>query len=162
MSNGTEGMNEKAVSKHTTESVSALSTSDAESKTEQDCSSMRAIDQDIPNGESGTNHNVSIGPEEPLQHDTSVGRQGPVMSGGSMQSRTRPPALSSVEFGDSAKADGTRNSLDTMTPHSLPAALGSESHRPDAAPDRADVASDETPRNGVANGLKKLRHTLRS
>eukprot|EP00291_Cryptomonas_curvata_P003428 CAMPEP_0172181512 /NCGR_PEP_ID=MMETSP1050-20130122/17860_1 /TAXON_ID=233186 /ORGANISM="Cryptomonas curvata, Strain CCAP979/52" /LENGTH=489 /DNA_ID=CAMNT_0012854805 /DNA_START=195 /DNA_END=1662 /DNA_ORIENTATION=- len=155
MSNGTQGINDVAASKLTTESVShALSTCDAESKTEHEHGSTRAIDRDIPNGDSGTNHDTEA---KPLQHVTSVGRQGP---SGSMQSRTRPPALSKVEFGDCAKADGIRSSLDTITPHSLTSALSPESHRSDGVPDRMDVAPEENPRNGMSNGLKKLRHTL--
>ena len=158
MSNGTEGINVASI--HTTESVShALSTCDAEYKTEHEHGTTRAIDRDIPNGDSGTNCDSAA---RPLQHVTSVGRQGPVLGGGSMQSRPRPPALSKTEFGDCANTDGTRSSLDSITPHSLTSALGPESQRSDVVPDKLDVAPEENARNGMSNGLKKLRHTLRS
>jgi hypothetical protein len=148
-------MKDLAVSKTTTESVShAHSNSGAETKTEHENSTMRLIDRDISNGDSGANHDISFGSAKPLQHVPSIGRQDPVLGGGSIKSRTRPPALSRV---DSAKADGTRSSLDTTSPHSLTSALG-----PDVAPDRLDVASEDNHRNGMSNGLKKLRHTLRS
>ncbi len=94
--------------------------------------------------------------------DAEYSAQGPVMGGASMQSRTRPPPLSRVDFGDCVKADGTRNSLDAISPLSRTSALGPESYRSDVAPDRLDAAPEENPRNGMSNGLKKLRHTLRS
>jgi hypothetical protein len=157
-------MNGKAMSQNTVlESVNhARSTTSAESKPEHDYSTIRAIDQDIPNGDPANHDSSFTGMSDPLQHVTSVGRQGPVLGDGSMQSRTRPPPLSRAEFGDCAKSDGTRKSLDTVTPHSLPPALQPELCRSDLVPERPDVTSDDNPRNGMSNGLKKLRHTLRS
>ena len=63
----------------------------------------------------------------------------------------------SASIGRNVK-DGTRNSLDSLVPQSLPPALEPELG---TASERPEVPVDETPKAGMSNGLKKLRNTLR-